>query len=61
MAHPAKSFANALPADHLYLIEDGRIISIRKASVPDEEARIYRMLGINVNTAYKPRRTQLKK
>jgi len=43
-------------------IEDGRIISIRKASVPDEEqARIYRMLGINLNTAYKTRRTQLKK
>jgi transposase len=42
-------------------LEDGRIISIRKASVPDEEqARIYQMLGINWRTAYKTRRTQLK-
>ena len=42
-------------------LEDGRIISIRKASVPDEEqARIYQMLGINWRAAYKPRRTQIK-
>jgi transposase len=33
-------------------LEDGRIISIRKASVPDEEqARIYQMLGINWRAA----------
>ncbi|MFU8781468.1 MAG: hypothetical protein ACNA71_10675, partial [Kiritimatiellia bacterium] len=43
-------------------LEDGRIISIRKASVPDEEQdRIYQMLGINWRTAYKTRRTQLKR
>ena len=42
-------------------LEDGRIISIRKPSVPDEEqARIYQMLGINWRTAYKTRRTQFK-
>ena len=40
-------------------LEDGRIVSIRKASVPDQQqALIYRMLGINWATAYKTRRTQ---
>lgn len=43
-------------------LEDGRIIAIRKASVPDEEqARIYQMLGINWSAAYKTRQTQLKR
>lgn len=43
-------------------LEDGRIISIRKSSVPDEEqARVYQMLGINWRKAYKTRRTQLKR
>jgi transposase len=43
-------------------LEDGRIVSIRKASVPDEkQAMIYRMLGINWRLAYKTRRTQLKR
>lgn len=43
-------------------LEDGRIISIRKASVPDEEqARIYHMLGVNWSTAYNTRRTQFKR
>lgn len=40
-------------------LEDGRIISIRKASVPDEEQiRIYNMLGINWRTAHPTRRTE---
>jgi transposase len=43
-------------------LEDGRIIAIRKTSEPDEEqARIYQMLGINWRSAYKTRRTQLKR
>lgn len=42
-------------------LEDGRIISIRKASVPDEEQiRIYDMLGINWRTAHTTRRTETK-
>jgi transposase len=41
-------------------LEDGRIVSIRKASVPDEEQiRIYNMLGINWKSAYQPRKTQI--
>ena len=40
-------------------LEDGRIVSIRKASVPDEEQiRIYTMLGINWRTAHPTRRTE---
>jgi len=42
-------------------MEDGRIISIRKASVPDEEQiRIYNMLGINWKSAFSPRKTERK-
>ena len=41
-------------------LEDGRIVSIRKASVPDEEQiRIYNMLGINWKSAYQPGKTQI--
>lgn len=41
-------------------MEDGRIVSIRKASVPDEEQiRIYNMLGINWKSAYHPRKTEI--
>jgi transposase len=41
-------------------LEDGRIVSIRKASVPDEEQiRIYNMLGINWKSACQPRKTQI--
>jgi transposase len=41
-------------------LEDGRIVSIRKASVPDEEQiRIYNMLGINWKSAYQPRKTEI--
>ncbi len=41
-------------------LEDGRIVSIRKASVPDEEQiRIYNMLGINWKSAYRPRKTEI--
>jgi len=40
-------------------LEDGRIVSIRKASVPDEEQiRIYDMLGINWRSAHPTRRTE---
>jgi len=42
-------------------LEDGRIISIRKASVPDEEQiRIYKMLGINWKNARRTRRTEVR-
>lgn len=38
----------------------GRIVSIRKASIPDEEQiRIYNMLGINWRSAYKTRKTEI--
>lgn len=41
-------------------LQDGRIVSIRKASVPDEEQiRIYNMLGINWKSAYQPRKTEI--
>ena len=40
-------------------LEDGRIISIRKASVPDEEQiQIYNMLRINWRSAHPTRRTE---
>jgi len=42
-------------------MKDGRIVSIRKASVPDEEQiGIYNMLGINWKSAYSPRKTEMK-
>lgn len=41
-------------------LQDGRIVSIRKASVPDEEQiRIYNMLGISWKSAYYPRKTEI--
>ena len=43
-------------------LENGQIMAIRKASVPDEEQdRIYQMLGIDWRTVYKTRQTQLKR
>lgn len=42
-------------------LEDGRIVSVRKASQPDEEqAHIYNMLGINWRSAYKPKKIHTK-
>ena len=42
-------------------LKDGRIISIRKASIPDaEQARVYSMLGINSKRAFKPLKTEVK-
>ena len=42
-------------------LEDGRTISIRKASLPDEDQiQIYNMLGINWRTAYKNKNSQMK-
>ena len=42
-------------------LEDGRMVSIRKASVPDEEQiRIYDMLGINWRSAHPTRITETK-
>lgn len=42
-------------------LKDGRIVSVRKASVPDEgQIQIYGMLGIDWKTAYKPRKTGIK-
>ncbi len=42
-------------------LEDGRTVSVRKASVPDEEQiKIYNLLGINWKNAYKTRNTQIK-
>jgi transposase len=41
-------------------LEDGRIVSIRKASLPDEEQiQIYTALGLNWRTAYKSRTTEI--
>ncbi|WP_372807026.1 hypothetical protein [Pontiella sp.] len=41
-------------------LEDGREISIRKPSEPDEEQqRIYALLGIDFNRAYTPRKTEV--
>lgn len=41
-------------------LEDGRMVSIRKASVPDEEQiRIYQMLGIDWAQAYSARRSEV--
>ena len=41
-------------------LEDGHIVSMRKASVPDEEQiRIYNTLGINWKSAYKTRRNEI--
>ncbi|MDF7801293.1 IS1634 family transposase [Pontiellaceae bacterium B1224] len=41
-------------------LEDGREISIRKPSEPDEEQqRIYTLLGIDFNRAYTPRKTEV--
>jgi transposase len=43
-------------------LEDGREISIRKPSDPDEEQqRIYTMLGIDWKRAYSPRKTEMKR
>jgi hypothetical protein len=40
-------------------LEDGRIVSVRKASVPDEgQIQIDDTLGINWKTAYRPRVTE---
>ena len=42
-------------------LEDGRIVTIRKASKPDaEQARIYEALGINWKTAYTPTRSEVR-
>lgn len=42
-------------------LEDGRTISVRKATLPDEEQiQIYNMLGINWRTAYKIKNSQMK-
>lgn len=39
-------------------LKDGRIVSVRKASVPDEgQLQIYGMLGIDWRNAYRPRKT----
>lgn len=39
-------------------LKDGRIVSMRKASAPDEgQIQIYGMLGINWRNAYRPRKT----
>lgn len=39
-------------------LNDGRVVSVRKASAPDEgQVQIYRMLGIEWRNAYKPRKT----
>ena len=41
-------------------LEDGRIVTIRKASNPDaEQARIYTALGIDWKTAYTPVRSEV--
>ena len=43
-------------------LEDGREISLRKPSQPDEEQeRVYALLGIDWKRAYPPRKTQLKR
>lgn len=42
-------------------LEDGRTISVRKASIPDEEQiKIYDLLGIKWKNAYKTRNIQIK-
>ena len=42
-------------------LEDGRIVTIRKASKPDaEQARIYAALGIDLGKAYAPIRSEVK-
>lgn len=41
-------------------LKNGRIVSIRKSSVPDEEQiRIYRMLGIQWKSAYQTKKTEI--
>jgi transposase len=42
-------------------LEDGRIVTIRKASNPDaEQARIYTALGVDWNKAYAPTRSEVR-
>ena len=42
-------------------LEDGRIITLRKASKPDaEQARIYTALGVDPNKAYAPSRSEVR-
>jgi transposase len=42
-------------------LEDGRVLQIRKATVPDaEQAQVYRLLGIDWKTEYPSRKTFLK-
>ena len=42
-------------------LEDGRILSLRQASVPDaEQALVYKILGIDWKKACPPRKTELK-
>lgn len=42
-------------------LEDGRTVSVRKASLPDEDQiHIYNMLGINWRNAYRTKQSQLK-
>ena len=42
-------------------LEDGRIVTIRKASKPDaEQARIYAALGIDLGKVYAPVRSEVK-
>ncbi|HBA84403.1 MAG TPA: hypothetical protein DCZ95_09950 [Verrucomicrobia bacterium] len=41
-------------------LKDGRIVSIRKPSLPDaEQAQVYRALGIDWRAAFPPRRTEI--
>ena len=42
-------------------LEDGRILSLRQASVPDaEQALVYKILGIDWKKACPPKKTELK-